>query len=50
MIRSANGGAQKPLHELDPAARAAQTGDPMGAFDLTQKPLPPLLRQQRSCP
>jgi phospholipase C len=43
-------GATKTLHDLDPAAQDAQANDLFGAFDFTQKPLPPLTLQQRQCP
>lgn len=38
------------LSSLDPAAQDGQANDLMGAFDFTQKPLPPLTLQPRSCP
>jgi phospholipase C len=37
------------LSTLDPAAQDGQANDLMGAFDWTQAPLPPLVREQRSC-
>ncbi len=43
-------GSTKTLHDLDPAAQDAQANDLMNAFDFTQKPLPPLVLTERSCP
>jgi phospholipase C len=38
-----------PLSSLDPAAQDGQANDLMNAFDWNQKPLPPLVLQQRNC-
>jgi phospholipase C len=38
------------LGEIDPAAQDTNANDLLGAFDFTQKPLPPLVLQQRTCP
>ena len=43
-------GATKTLSDLDPAAQDGQANDLMNAFDFTQKPLPPLVLQKRTCP
>jgi phospholipase C len=43
-------GATTTLHALDPAAQDAQANDLFGAFDFTQRPLPPLLLSPRVCP
>ncbi len=40
----------KTLSSIDPAAQDGQANDLMDAFDFTQKPLPPLVLQPRSCP
>jgi phospholipase C len=42
-------GATKTLTDLDPAAQDKQANDLMNAFDFTQKPLPPLVLQKRTC-
>ena len=42
-------GATKTLSDLDPAAQDGQANDLMNAFDFTQKPLPPLVLQKRTC-
>jgi phospholipase C len=42
--------ARKPLSDYDPAAQDGQANDLLGAFDFTQKPLPPLPLKPRSCP
>ena len=42
-------GAKKTLSDLDPAAQDGQANDLMGAFDFTQKPLPPLVLPERTC-
>jgi phospholipase C len=43
-------GATQTLHDLDPAAQDAQANDLMNAFDFKQKPLPPLVLTERTCP
>jgi phospholipase C len=43
-------GSTKTLSDLDPAAQDGQANDLMNAFDFTQKPLPPLVLQERACP
>ncbi len=43
-------GAQKTLHDLDPAAQDAQANDLLDAFDFSQAPLAPLVRKPRVCP
>jgi phospholipase C len=42
-------GATKTLSDLDPAAQDGQANDLMNAFDFTQAPLPPLVRNERTC-
>jgi phospholipase C len=42
-------GARKTLFDMDPAAQDAQANDLMGAFDFSQRPLPPLVLQPRKC-
>ena len=42
-------GAKKTLHDLDPAARDAEANDLFGAFDFSQKPLPPLVLPEVDC-
>lgn len=39
-----------PLSSLDPAAQDGQANDLMNAFDWSQAPLPPLVRELRACP
>ncbi len=39
-----------PLSDRDPAAQDGQANDLMGAFDFTQRPLPPLVLDPRTCP
>ena len=39
----------RPLSEKDPAAQDGQANDLLGAFDFTQKPLPPLVLPARQC-
>jgi phospholipase C len=45
-------GSTKTLHDLDPAAQDDKADDLLGAFDFTQKPLPPLVLTERgsACP
>ena len=43
-------GAQKTLHDLDPAAQDAQANDLMNAFNFEQTPLQPLVLTERNCP
>ncbi len=43
-------GVTMTLTDLDPAAQDKQANDLFGAFDFTQKPLPPLMLDQRTCP
>ncbi len=42
-------GAEKTLHDLDPAAQDAAANDLFGAFDFNQTPLPPLVLSTRTC-
>jgi len=42
-------GSKKTLHDLDPAARDAESNDLFGAFDFSQKPLPPLVLPEVDC-
>lgn len=42
-------GATKTLSDIDPAAQDGQANDLFDAFDFTQKPLPPLVLQKRTC-
>jgi phospholipase C len=43
-------GATRALSDLDPAAQDGHANDLMNAFDFAQKPLPPLILAQRTCP
>jgi phospholipase C len=42
-------GAKHALSDFDPAAQDGQANDLLDAFDFNQRPLPPLVLQQRAC-
>jgi phospholipase C len=43
-------GSTSTLSNIDPAAQDGQANDLMGAFDFSQRPLPPLVLSPRVCP